>query len=259
MRYAHSPLMTVMIAAVEKAGRALMRDFGEVENLQISRKGPADFVSAADKKSEKILTEELLKARPTFSVIAEEGGEIIGEDKEFCWIIDPLDGTMNFLHGIPHWSISIAARKGDEIIAGIVYDPIKNDMFIAEKGKGAFSNNSVRLRVSQKTMPIDILVGYSGQDMMNSIKKSPAMQYRNMGSAALHLAYLAAGKFDVVFGNNLKIWDKAAGVLLIKEAGGFISDLEGGKEFLKDVPIVAANPALHNEILKMVKEKSQSK
>lgn len=258
MRHAQSPILTVMIKAAEKAGRALLRDFNEVENLQVSRKGPADFVSAADKKSEKILKEELEYARPKFSFLLEEGGVIKGEDPDHTWIIDPLDGTLNFLHGIPHWAISIACKRKDEIISALVYDPVKNDMFTAEKGAGAFSK-STRLRVSKKDRPIDALIAHSGTEALTYINKTPAIKYRNMGSASLHMAYLAAGKFDALLMKKLPLWDIAAGSLIIKEAGGFVSDFDNGRNILSDPKeLVAANPSLHGELLRMIREKGQN-
>jgi len=254
MRHIKSPLLNVMIKAAEKTGRALLRDFGEVEKLQISKKGPGDFVSAADRKAEKILKEELEYARPKFSFILEESGEIKGEDPDNTWIIDPLDGTLNFLRGIPHWAISIAVKRKDEIISALVYDPVKDDMFTAEKGQGAFSN-SVRLRVTNKRVPHDMLFACSDATACSYINQPPYIKYRNMGSASLHLAYLAAGKFDAVLTNKLPVWDTAAGLLLIKEAGGFVSDLDGGRNILSgNKELIAANPPLHGELLTMIRE-----
>ncbi len=232
-----SPNLNVMIAAAEKASRHLLRDFGEVENLQVSRKGPGDFVSAADRKSEEIIYKELQKARPSFGFLMEEGGEVKGEDGEHRWIIDPLDGTLNFLHSIPHWCISIALEKGSEIIAAVVYNPINDELFHAEKGRGAFSRNK-RMRVSGRDKLKDCIIT-TNQPLPDSKNHEKFMKQfyklntltsgtRCMGAAALELAYVAAGKFDGFFEaeKDLKPWDKAAGTLLVKEAGGFNADLD---------------------------------
>src|SRR3984957_6213102 len=223
-----SAFLNVMIDAAEKNRPALTRDFGEVEQLQVSKKGPGDFVSAADHKSEKILKEELLKARPTYGFLLEEAGEIKGTDASYRWIIDPLDGTTNFLHGLPHWSISIALEKDKEIVAAVIHDPIKNELFHAEKGGGAFSN-AKRLRVSGVSSLVDGLVGV-GDKFFNEIFVFPSgLGVRRMGSACLSLAYVAAGRLDAYWEEGLSPWDKAAGSLLVKEAGGYVSEIDGGR------------------------------
>ncbi len=258
MVHAHSPVLNIMIKAVEKAGRALIRDFGEVEHLQVSKKGPADFVSAADKKAEKILREELEISRPGYSFIMEESGEIVGEDKDHTWIIDPLDGTNNFICGIPHWCISLALKEKDEIVAAVILDPAKDEMFIAEKGKGAFSN-TCRLRVKEKRNLMDAMVAASGVNIGEYINTNKQFNIRSMGCAALNLAYVAAGRFDAVIGNNLKVWDIAAGFLLIKESGGFVADTNGNKiSFDKVSSVVAANPNLMKELVGQIAEKRKT-
>lgn len=253
-----SPHLNVMVDAAEKAGRALTRDFGEVEQLQVSKKGPGDFVTAADKKAEKILREELQKARPAFGFLLEEGGEIKGEDKSYRWIVDPLDGTTNFLHGLPHWSISIALEKDKEIVAAVIHDPIKNELFTAEKGGGAFSH-SKRLRVSGRAAFPDSLISLGTTQYRHSLF-SPADLFsvadgvlvRSLGSACLDLAYVAAGRLDAYCEGVLKPWDAAAGVLMVREAGGYVSEVDGGKNPVYGKGIVAANPALHGELIKKI-------
>lgn len=241
-----SPHMNVMIEAAEKAGRALIRDFGEVEQLQVSRKGPGNFVSAADHKAEKILREELLKARPTYGFLFEESGEIKGEDKSYRWVIDSLDGTTNFLHGLPHWCISIALEKDREVVAAVICDPIKHELFTAEKGGGAFSNTK-RLRVASRNSLVEGMVAL---DPKVKLDLPPGCTIRTMGSACLDLAYVAAGRFDAICDNGLAPWDKAAGVLMIKEAGGYVTEINGGKEPVYGKGLIAANPTLHIELVK---------
>ncbi|MFH1159192.1 MAG: inositol monophosphatase family protein [Pseudomonadota bacterium] len=252
--------LNVMIEAAEKAGRALTRDFGEVEQLQVSKKGPGDFVSAADLKSEKILREELLKARPSYGFLFEESGEVKGEDKSFRFIIDPLDGTTNFLHGLPHWSISVALEKDGEIVAAVIHDPIKNELFFAEKGGGAFMN-SKRLRVSGRTSEGDCLMSFGTEKTEGFYSDLGATApsaggIRRMGSACLDLAYIAAGRFDVYWCRGLHPWDAAAGSLLVKEAGGFVSDMDGGKNYVYGHSILAANQSLHAGFLKKFRQSS---
>ncbi len=255
--------MNVMVEAVQKAGRALIRDFGEIENLQVSKKGPGDFVSAADLKSEKLILSVLQKARPTYGLLLEEGGEIKGTDKEFSWIVDPLDGTTNFLHGIPHWAVTIALKKGNEIVAGVIYDPIKDELYTAEKGGGAFMN-SRRLRVANRRSLVDALLTIGSE-------KSPTFQHdviatapfasglRRFGSACLDLAYVAAGRFDAYWERGLKPWDAAAGSLMIKEAGGYVTDYEGGKDFVFGGSLIAANSDIHADLLKKLKTTKTTK
>ena len=254
-----SPHLNVMCNAAFKAARGLTRDFGEVENLQISRKGPGDFVSIADKKSEEILYKELKKARPSYGFIMEEGGEIKGED-EHTWIIDPLDGTTNFLHGLPHFSISIGLCKGKEPIAGVIYDPIKDELFYAEKGGGAFLNDR-RLRVSGRSQLSESLIATGVPSIAHPmdihekfqkacLKVNPFVAgIRRLGSAALDMAYVAAGRYEGYWEEGVKSWDIAAGIVLIREAGGYVCDLQGKDNFLEEGTILATNQ-LVNQALK---------
>ncbi len=256
-----SALMTVMVAAAEKAAKALKRDFGEVEQLQVSRKGPSDYVSAADIKTEKMLVAELTKARPHFGFVLEEGGTIAGTDTEHRWIIDPIDGTTNFLHGIPHFAMSIALQRGDEIMAGVVYNPITEDWFIAEKGIGAFHNNR-RMRVSARRNLDDAVVatgiphkGCPGHDVFIQQSQrvmSATAGIRRFGTASLDLAFVAAGRFDAYWEMGLKPWDIAAGVLLVQEAGGFSADLHGPGSPLLTGNILATNADLHSPLRKCI-------
>ena len=200
--------LNIMIKAAEKASRALIRDFGEIEKLQVSIKGPTDFVSNADLKAEKIIIEELKKARPYYSIISEEDGSEVNKDKNNTWIIDPIDGTTNFLHGVPHFAISIALKSGNEIVSGLIYDPIKDEMFYAEKENGAFFNNQ-RIRVSKKKNLNSCLFATGG-----NLKMKINYQLRKSGSAALDMAYVAAGRYDGYFQNDLNLWDIAAGIII---------------------------------------------
>ena len=209
-----------MIKASEKASKILIRDFGEIEKLQVSKKGPSDFVTNSDLKAEKIILDELIKARPNYSIISEENGIKINKDKNNTWIIDPIDGTINFLHGIPHFAISIALKSKDEIVSGLIFDPIKNEMFFAEKNNGAFFNNQ-RIRVSKKNQINDCLFATGGK-----IKNEPDLPFRKSGSAALDMAYVAAGRYDGYFQHNLNLWDIAAGIIIVKEAGGVVSKID---------------------------------
>ena len=212
--------LNIMIKAAEKASKILIRDFGELEKLQVSLKGPSDFVTNSDKKVEKIIIEELTKSRKNFSILSEEIGEIKNSDKGNYWIIDPIDGTTNFLHGIPHFAISIALKKEEEIVSGLIFDPIKNEMFYAEKNNGAYFNNQ-RIRVSKKKKLNECLFATGGKD-----KFSSSLNTRKSGSAALDMAYVGAGRYDGYFQNNLNIWDIAAGIIIVKEAGGKINDID---------------------------------
>ena len=208
-----------MIKASEKASKVLIRDFGEVENLQVSTKGPTDFVTNADKKAEKIIIEELSKSRKKFSILSEETGEIKNSDINNVWIIDPIDGTTNFLHGVPHFAISIALKSNNEIISGLIFDPIKNEMFFAEKNNGAYLNNK-RIKVSRKKILEECLFATGGKKEIRS-----DLNTRKSGSAALDIAYVAAGRYDGYFQNNLNLWDIAAGIIIVKEAGGKINEI----------------------------------
>ena len=256
-----SALWTVMTAAAQKAARGLKRDFGEVEQLQVSRKGPSDFVSAADVRAEKVLRLELTKARPKFGFLMEESGETKGEDGHHRWIVDPIDGTTNFLHGIPHFAISIGLEMDGEIIAGLVFNPVIDEMFYAEKGKGAFLNDR-RLRVSARDSLGDALLAtgipFRGRPghapfLAELERVMPAVAgVRRAGTASLDLAYVAAGRYDGYWEKGLQPWDVAAGILLVREAGGFVSDFAGAKEDLAKGDVVAANPKLHKPMLDLL-------
>ena len=236
--------LNVMIKASEKASKILIRDFGEIEKLQVSKKGPVDFVTNADLKTEKIIIEELKKAKPNFSIISEESGVENNKDKKNIWIIDPIDGTVNFLHGIPHFAISIALMSDNEIISGLIFDPIKNEIFYAEKDNGAFFNNQ-RIRVSKKNVINDCLFATGGE-----FKTELDIPYRKSGCAALDMAYVASGRYDGYFQKNLNIWDVAAGILLVKEAGGIINDLDLSKN--KNLQIVASSANINPKLLKKI-------
>ena len=236
--------LNVMIKAAEKASRALIRDFGEVEKLQVSRKGPTDFVTNADLKAEKIIIEELKKARPNYSIISEESGIENNKDNNNIWIIDPIDGTMNFLHGISHFAISIALKSKDEIVSGLIFDPIKDEMFYAEKDEGAFFNN-YRIKVSKKNQLNDCLFTTGG-----NVKKQLDLQYRVSGSAALDMAYVAAGRYDGYFQHDLNIWDIAAGIILIKEAGGLINEIDTSQT--KNLDVIASTPDIHQKMIEKI-------
>jgi myo-inositol-1(or 4)-monophosphatase len=257
-----SPAMNVMVAAAKKAARPLIRDFGELENLQISQKGPGDFVTHADQRTERILIEELSKARPGYGFLGEEGGNIEGKDKTHRFIIDPIDGTSNFLHGIPHFAISIALEREGQLVAGLVYNPITDEMYTGEKGSGAFLNNK-RLRVAmRKEMPPSLFavglpfLGRAGQ--ARAIAETAAVMaatsgVRRFGAAALDLAYVAAGRVDGFWERGINIWDTAAGIILVREAGGIVSDFAGRTDGLKGDEIVCANEHLHPQLLKLLR------
>ena len=233
--------LNIMIKACEKASKILIRDFGEVEKLQVSKKGPTDFVTNADIKAEKIIIEELKIARPNYSLISEEKGIESNKDKDNTWIIDSIDGTVNFLHGIPHFAISIGLKSKNEIISGIIYDPIKGEMFFAEKNNGAFLNNQ-RIKVSKKKIINECLFA-SG----NKIKDNFDIPYRKSGCASLDLAYLASGRYDGCFHNNLNIWDIAAGIILVKEAGGIINEIDLSN--IKNIKVVASSSEINAKLL----------
>ena len=231
-----------MIKACEKASKVIIRDFGEIENLQVKKKGPKDFVTKTDKRAEKILIEELEKSKKNYSFITEETGIINNSDKENFWIIDPIDGTTNFLHGIPHFAISIALKNKNEIVSGLIFDPIKNEMFYAEKNAGSFFNNR-RVRVSKKIELEDCLFATNHEGTANS-----KFNLRYTGCAALDLAYVACGRFDGYFHNKINIWDIAAGVLIINEAGGKVNDIN--KFDINSINIRASNNNIHEKMLK---------
>ena len=236
-----SPNLNIMIKAAEKASKILIRDFGELEKLQVSSKGPSDFVTNSDKKVEKILIEELTKSRNKFSIISEEIGEVKNSDKDNYWIIDPIDGTSNFLHGIPHFSISIALKSNKEIVSGLVFDPIKNEMFYGEKNNGAYFNNQ-RIRVSKKKNLDECLFATGGKnEILNSLN------VRKTGSAALDMAYVGAGRYDGYFQKNLNIWDIAAGIIIVNEAGGKINEIDySSKEVTK---IFAGSNSVYDKMI----------
>ena len=233
--------LNIMIKAAEKASKVLIRDFGEVENLQVSVKGPSDFVSNADIKAEKIIIDELSKSRKNFSIISEEAGIIKKSDKKNLWVIDPIDGTNNFLHGIPHFAISIAHKYENEIISGIIFDPIKNEIFFAEKNNGSYFNNQ-RIRVSKKKNIKDCLFATGGERKVYKDLKT-----RETGSAALDLAYVAAGRFDGYFQKNLNLWDIAAGIILVNESGGKISNVD--MSVIENIKITAASNSINEKML----------
>ena len=225
--------LNIMIKASDKASKILIRDFGEIENLQVSKKGPTDFVTNSDLKVEKIIIEELEKARPNYSFISEERGIKTNKDSENTWIIDPIDGTINFLHGVPHFAISIALKSKNEIVSGLIYDPIKDEMFFAEKNNGAFFNNQ-RIRVSNKNNIDDCLFATGGK-----LKTEVDFPTRKTGCAALDLAYVASGRYDGYFQKDINLWDIAAGIILIKEAGGAINDIDLSN--LENINVIASN------------------
>lgn len=256
-----SPVINVMEAAARKASRGLIRDFGEIEHLQVSKKGPSDFVSAADLRVERILREELSKARPGWGLVTEEHGGGIPTNKEDVWIADPIDGTTNFLHGIPHFCLTIAHWRRGEIVAGIVYQPIGDELFWAEKGMGTYHNRR-RLRVSARQNLGDALIA-TGLPFRGKEKHPRYMDtlaavvpevagVRRFGAAALDLAWVAAGRFDGFWEYGLSPWDIAAGILLIREAGGAVTDMDGGDAMLAKGELLAANPALHKPLARLV-------
>src|ERR1700719_296394 len=258
----HSALINVMVKAARRAGRSLNRDLGEVENLQVSMKGPANFVSLADRRAEEMLHSDLIKARPGYGFIGEEGGIREGDDKTHVWIVDPLDGTTNFLHGIPHFAISIALAREGGIVAGLVYNPATDELYTAERGKGAFMNDR-RLRVAARRRLRDAVLAcglphHGRGDLTQFRNEIAAIQtqvagLRRFGSATLDLAWVAAGRFDGYWERNLSPWDLAAGLLLVREAGGYVTDLDGGDASLEKGHIIAGNETMHVELLKLLK------
>ena len=225
--------LNIMIKASDKASKVLIRDFGEIENLQVSKKGPKDFVTNSDLKAEKIIIEELKKARPHYSILSEENGFSKNKDLKNTWIIDPIDGTVNFLHGIPHFAISIALKTNNEIVSGLIYDPIKDEIFFAEKDNGAYFNNH-RIRVSKRNDLNECLFVTGGK-----MKTEPDITLRKSGCAALDLAYIASGRYDGYFQDGLNLWDIAAGIILIKEAGGVINDINMNNN--ENLKVIASN------------------
>ena len=251
-----------MVKACRKASKTLIRDFGEIEKLQVSLKGPGDFVTNCDKKVEKVLIEELQKARPNYSILSEEIGEI-NNDVSFKWIIDPIDGTSNFLHGIPHFAISIGLEHNKEIICGIIYDPIKDEMFTAEKGNGSYINNQ-RMRVSSRSKLRDCIIFTGGPKYDSEEKELSMKEYnkfsskviipiRKLGSGALDMAYVAAGRCDGFWSRNLNYWDIAAGIILVTEAGGFVTDFDGENEYIQNKTVLATNSKINKEMIELLK------
>jgi myo-inositol-1(or 4)-monophosphatase len=257
-----SALLNVMVQAARKAGRTLKRDFGEVEKLQVSLKGPANFVTAADRRAEEILHQELTRARPGYGFLGEEGGRREGADKTHTWIVDPLDGTSNFLHGIPQFAVSVALERDGAIVAGVVYNPANDDLYTAERGKGAFLNDQ-RLRVAGRQRLLDAVIAcglphHGKGDLALFRKEFAAVQdkvagLRRFGAATLDLAWIAAGRLDAYWERDISPWDMAAGVLLVREAGGFVSDLDGGDAMLSKGHVVAGNETMQRELLRLLK------
>src|SRR6185312_9809344 len=260
---ARSALLNVMVQAAMKAGRSLSRDFGEVQNLQVSMKGPGDYVSQADRKAEDIIFAELSRARPGYGFLMEERGTVAGDDDQHRWIVDPLDGTTNFLHGIPVFSVSMALERQGQIVAGVIYNPAMDELYTAERGGGAFLNDR-RLRVAGRSKLSDAVVGtgiphlgrgHHGHflvELRNVMGETAGI--RRIGAAALDLAYVAAGRLDGFWEEPLAPSDMAAGILMIREAGGFVSDKQGGSNMLDNGTIVAGNEAIHRALLKTLKK-----
>jgi len=259
-----SPQMNLIFKACMKASKSLIRDFGEIENLQVSSKGPGDFVSSADKRTEKILIDELLRAHPDYGILTEESGVLNKSNTQKRWIIDPIDGTSNFLNGIPQFAISIGYEEDNEIKCGIIFNPITNEMFFAEKGNGAYLNNS-RIRVSNKKRISDSLVVTGGPKQSSKIKDKIFSEYLNVskkvsnvrkfGSAALDMAYVACGRFDGYWQREINYWDVAAGIIIVKEAGGFINLFEENNNFPLKKNILASNTYIHEELIQLILKK----
>ena len=257
-----SALINVMVKAARRAGRSLKRDLGEIENLQVSLKGPANFVSLADKRAEQMLHDDLIKARPGYGFIGEEGGVRIGEDKTHTWIVDPLDGTTNFLHGIPQFAISIGLQREGTMIAGVIYNPANDELYTAERGKGSFLNDQ-RLRVAGRRRLDDCVIAcglphigrgdheLSRREMTEIQNKVAGL--RRFGAAALDMAFVAAGRLDGYWERNLKPWDMAAGLIILREAGGIVSGIEGDDDPLKSGHVVCGNETIHAELVKILK------
>ena len=260
----NSPKLNIIYKACMKSAKSLIRDFGEIEKLQVSSKGPGDFVSSADKRTEKIIIDELLKAHPDYGILSEEAGEINKNNKDNRWIIDPIDGTTNFLNGIPHFAISIGYEEDNEIKCGIIFDPIKNELFFADKGNGAFLNNS-RIRVSKKKNLEDSLLVTGGPKFSSKIKEKILKEYsdvsleinapiRKFGSAALDISYVACGRFDGYWQRELNYWDIAAGIIILKESGGFIEYFN--KDDISSIKrnIIASNDNIHKNLVGLIKK-----
>ncbi len=262
---ARSALLNVMVQAAMKAGRGLARDFGEVQNLQVSRKGPADFVSNADLQAEKTIYEELKLARPDYGYLMEESGSQPGVDPQHRWIVDPLDGTTNFLHGIPFFAVSIALERDGQVVAGVIYNPALDELYAAERGTGAFFNDR-RMRVANRSEMSETVIGtgipFMGHgDHVRHIREQHAIMgkvagIRRSGAAALDLAFVAAGRFDGFWEHDLKAWDMAAGIILIREAGGFVSDLDDRQGMFDNGNIVAGNAKIHKELIRIINRAS---
>ncbi|MER9294959.1 inositol monophosphatase [Mesorhizobium sp. M0621] len=260
---ARSALLNVMVQAAMKAGRSLSRDFGEVQNLQVSMKGPGDYVSQADRKAEDIVFAELSKARPGYAFLMEERGAVEGDDSQHRWIVDPLDGTTNFLHGIPLFAVSIALERQGQIVAGVIYNPAMDELYTCERGGGAFMNDR-RLRVAGRTKLVDTVIGCGVPHLGRGHHGNFLVELRNvmaevsgvrrMGAVSLDLAYVAAGRMDGFWETGLSAWDIAAGLLLIREAGGFASDMDGGQDMLDNGSVVAGNEIIQRALLKTVKK-----
>ncbi|WP_375255403.1 inositol monophosphatase family protein [Yoonia sp.] len=260
---AGSANLNVMMKTARKAGRGLLKDFGEVENLQVSSKGPGDFVSRADKAAEALIMEELMAARPTYGFMGEEGKEIAGEDPTRRWIVDPLDGTTNFLHGLPHWAVSIALEHKGQIVAGVIYDPVKDEMFYAEKGTGAWMNES-RMRVSVRHRMIESIFAtglpFGGRaDLPETLQDLARIMptcagVRRFGAAALDLAYVAAGRYEGFWERRLHAWDIAAGIVIVREAGGIVEPLSKNGDILADGEMICANEPIFETFAKVIRK-----
>jgi myo-inositol-1(or 4)-monophosphatase len=258
----HSALINVMVKAARRAGRSLKRDLGEIENLQVSMKGPANFVTMADRRAEEMLYTDLTKARPGYGFIGEEGGTREGADKSHTWIVDPLDGTTNFLHGIPHFAISIGLQREGVMIAGLIYNPANDDLYITERGKGAFLNDT-RLRVAGRRQLNECVIAcglpHIGRGDHNLARlemteiQNKVAGLRRFGAASLDMAFVAAGRLDGYWERNLQPWDLAAGQIMIREAGGTVSGMQGGDDPLKSGHVICGNEYVHAELVKILK------
>jgi myo-inositol-1(or 4)-monophosphatase len=262
-----SALLNVMVKAAQKAARSLKRDFGEVERLQVSLKGPANFVTAADRRAEEILREELGRARPGYGFLGEEGGRHEGSDKTHLWIVDPLDGTTNFLHGIPQFAVSIGLERDGAVVAGVIYNPATDELYTAERGSGAFLNES-RIRVAARRRLAEAVVGcgmpHHGRGGLDAFRdefarvQEAVAGLRRFGAAALDLAWVASGRLDAFWERNLSPWDMAAGMLIIREAGGFVTDLDGGDAMLTKGHIIAGNETMQRDLLRLLREPAKA-